>query len=356
MNTIIKTCFQGVSWPTKKNCHFFNCIVFFKFLVECCKGKPTAKVALAVKQEPKMLKLSDRGMGTIYLVGENHYIGNEHQKFQRAVLELAAKKKLVYAMEGLERDDLAEQEMRDCFQEKGINGMSNGYLFGFEDPFFHLFNNVLDLNFLLRNVCQKSSNPSDPFTQIIESKKNDLLCPLVLKSNQESLKNFWNCKILQPNPIFAYLTKFKSQLIQKPFATQTAIFAKQIPIWKNLDWLNFTREASLIFGEDLKTTLPKKKLETLESLLKSAKEFQPRDDYHMSEAELSTFMTALHLILRNDFIATNLKAVYIRTKLTQKPLVAILGDEHISGITKILSKQGYTVLGAKELSERLKQN
>lgn len=321
-------------------------------LLKCPSNKPKAKAAVPI--ETKGVKLIEREVKIIYLVGENHYSSEECAVYQRKTFELAAGKKLIYAMEGLERDTLAEKEYRDLYEAKGMKGMSSGYLYGFEDPFFNLFNTALDLNFMLRDVFKQNVNSNNQLMIIINEKKNDLLCPLVSKTNQQFLSVFWACETLQGNPIFTFLVKFKEQLIEKSFAVQARFFLRQIPNWANLDWLHFTREISLILSKQVKSLLPSDKHKTLEDLIMNLKEFNPYSNYTQTQEELEWFMTKLHLVLRNPFIANNLQSIHVLTKHLNKPFVSILGDQHIPGITQALRDGGFTVLGARELNERLK--
>lgn len=290
---------------------------------------------------------------TIYLIGENHYESNTDADFQRMIFQQAVEKKLVYAMEGLEHDVLAEKEFIEDLKMKGFPALSSGYLYGVEDPFFIIFKDALSLNNLFRANCRRYPITDSLSEKVIKTKKNDLLCPLVIKTNQRFLKNFWN-STLQGNPIFNYLKTNKESLIKKTFTVQTQIFASQIRKWSNEDWIDFTQEIVLILTEDLKTKLPLEKLQTLEYLLTCLDEFELDSDCDGS-VEDGTFLRSLNLTLRDDFLANNLEKIYNSSKKTQKPLVSILGHAHIPGITEALVNKGFTVLGKQELLKRLNE-
>lgn len=346
MNNILNVFIQGATCFAKGACYLAN------RLTECCRAKSKPRAKDLVERDfttelKNQKKLIERKVQTIYLIGENHYVGDEAVKFKRNIFLLAAAQKLLYAMEGLERDDFAEKQLRDTIERRGVVGMGKGYLYGVEDPFFQLFNNALDLNFFLR-----STDNSAQLEALIDSKKNDLLCSLVLQTNQNYLTEIWS-QGPENNSIFKCLLMNKSSLIEESFQIQSNFFSKKIQVWEHGEWFSFTQYIASSLGQDLKLKLPTEKIETLESLLKSLKEFKLSRGYEYSQQELENFNFTLNIILRNPFIAKNLKNLYSISEQANKPLVAILGNEHIPGITQILTNKGYTVKGSRELLEQL---
>jgi len=332
---IFKSCFRGVECCVQKICYFFGRIT------QCCKGKPKVKGTIIPDDFVELVKkIEDR---KVYLIPENHFSSADNS-FQREIVGNISRKKLIYAMEGVERDAFSEKELRKAI---GLNEDAN--LYGIEDAFFTIFNHASDLNMNLKDY---NPNAIPEFLTIIHNTKTDLLCSFVNKTNQSYLDNFWSNKLFQTNPIFKFLQANKEVLISKDLEQQVEIFERKIGGWTNASWVELTKGVVLILAPDLKKNLPEKNHRILEYLLGTIDKKGISDN----QTEFLKFRNALQLDLRNDFIADNLANVYNITKDLKKPLVSILGEHHIPGITKLLCTKGFTILGKKELDAELKKS
>lgn len=301
---------------------------------------------------------NDNSNNALYLIGEEHY-SDADMNFVFDIMHKAAKKRLIYAKEGLERDNLAEKEYRENLQSNGIQGMSNGYLYGIEDPFFIIFKEALALNNLLRTMYKRYDTIDSVSEDVVKGAKNDLLCPLVTKTNQKFLQKFWDNKLLINNSIFKYLKIHKNALVKKTFTEQTKAFKQSIEKWNNASWIEFTQKVALILLEDIKEIIPGEKIETLNFLVNCLDEFELNSDCDSSDSSLGveqTFLKSLHLSLRNDFLVKNLEEIYTETKKLKKPFVCIVGYAHVKGIKKALIEKGFKVLGKQELIQTLQVN
>lgn len=294
---------------------------------------------------------TDNAAKTIYLCGETHYEDGKDSQFQMDILKLAAENKLVYAMEGLERELQVENEFSMQISAH-FQTNKKPCIYGVEDPLFIIFKEALTLHSDFKSL-KKRGTQIDAFSQnVYDTKKNDILCPLVHKSNQKFLGKFWANKQLIGNPIFDYLKKHKAALIKKTFQAQTATFKPQIEQWTDNNWIDFNREIVLILEPQVAKQIPTEKLETLEFLVTCVEDFELETDCD-ARAASQYFLKKLHLNLRNDFIIKNLEDIYSITKSQKKPVVCILGSAHIEGVKKGLEEKRFTVLGKKEFLKTL---
>lgn len=328
---IVKACFQVM------NCLAGGLHYFFQRTVECCFfGKPKAKQTSIIHNpmpSEKLKTLQERKV--IYLLPENHFFpSNQDVQFKKEILFKAIPaKKLIYGMEGLERNGFAEQELRITL---GLT--KEAALYGIENSFYHIFNTACDLNIKLKD----KSNDLD---EVIRDDKKNLLAALVNQGNQTYLDNFWKSTVLQKNALFRYLKTEKKSLSSMPLQAQMQIFGK-IEVAKPI-WLEFTKQAALILVPDLKNILSKDQQKQLAlNYLEDNFEIKSID-------QLLTICEHLHLNIREDFIAENFVSIYELTKNQNNPFASHLGEKHITGIKSRLEKQGFTILGKKELEDIL---
>jgi len=286
----------------------------------------------------------DENTKTIYLCGENHYNSDEDSRFQMFIMQLASQKLLVYAKEGLEREVQAEKEFSRIVKAH-FNTAGNPLIFGVEDPLFIIFKEALNINVSLTSIEKSNSYFDTQGQEIYESKKNDILCPLVHKANQKFLNEFWENKELIGNPIFDYLKENKSALIKKDFKAQTKAFKPQLKRWTDSKWIDFTREIVLVLEPMVSQQIPEEKLDILAFLLSCLNNFKLGSNCDSEDPSLY-FMKKLHLELRNDFIVNNIVEIYSFSK--GKPVVCILGEAHIEGVKANLQNKGFIVLGKNE--------
>lgn len=284
-----------------------------------------------------------------FLNGENEkviYLCEESDNFRDLILESAVKRELNCAMEGIEREIIAEEEFSMIIKNRfGTEGKA--FIYGVEDPRMIIFQAALTLNNVLRSAEKRHSWTEFTRTTNSRTKKSDILCPLVHKSNQKFLDEFWSNKKLIGNPIFDYLKANKNRLMKKALLAQILTLEPQIKKWKDSDWVEFTQEVALILAPMIEKLLPGDKLEALTFLLTCLEDFELKSNCDAEEESLF-FMRTLHLDLRNHFIIKNLEEIYSLSNKEKRTTVCILDHSRIDGVRAGLEKKGFRVLGRKE--------
>lgn len=328
-------------------CFFQGFANLFNRIVICCKGKskarakkalqPQAQALMQVKQTEK--KISDRKV--IYVLTENHYVNIETEDLKEPLMKKAAQKEVIYAREGIERDEFEETQFINLYNKQKIPSIEVGYLWGVEDPCMQIFNNALDLN-----VCLNGLAMDETTIDIINGKKTDLLLAFVSPSAQKYLQHFFDKEGSYQNPIFLFLKKCRNDIMKQELQMKMITFSRAMHHykWKLKDWLNFNFKVATFMRPQIEKLFPNKK-DTI------AKVFQLAGQDSLDEKQLETVMPLLHLELRNAPIAKSLINIHELTENIRKfsvsplPLVTVLGEAHFSGVKEILENQGFTVLG-----------
>lgn len=272
----------------------------------------------------------------IYLIGEYHDDPDD-VKFRTWVDQLASERKIIAAEEGLERDLIAETNWKEKLW-RGKKG--TGYLHGVEDFCAQRFLTAMLVNRISRMAIHYNDFEKE---EVSLSEKLELLEAVTSIKFKKLFPNFWHSKSLQNNSIFNSLriNKAFSRKYDKWSTSDWREFAK----WSSLDWIEFTRELALVFAEDMKNKLSSQRLEILQVALTYLNQ---TDDIDFE----NNFGRLVAINLRDDFIAKNLEEIYAFTHIG-KPLVCILGQAHIKGVSETLRKQGFTVLDKEALRENM---
>ncbi len=265
----------------------------------------------------------------VYLCGENH--ANENDiRFKNQIMYRANNNELVYAHESISREIEAERLfLQYVGYERGI--------YGVESALYSIFMNAVEIA-VLRDA-----------KDLPQPNEKDFLRFLVLRPNQSFLDKFWEQETLSNNAIFTFLKKHKDALSKSTMQVQHDIFVSQIKKFKNKDWIDFSRQILLELGPIIAKQISNEKLQTLEFLMQSGAHGLKLERFSTVEEMsglLLRFGAAASLELRDDFIINNIAEIYSIAK--GKPLVSILGKDHIKAVKEGLKNKGFTVLGKKE--------
>lgn len=279
----------------------------------------------------------NKDVKVIYLCGENH-ANEDDTRFKEWIMSHANKNELVYAHEGIPREVEAEHLFLEYMgHERGI--------YGVENSLYSIFMDAVQIA-ALRDALD-SPQPNE----------ESILFLSILESNQLSLDKFWKQETLSNNAIFTFLKKRKDTLSKSTMQVQRDTIRSQIGTFKNRDWIDFCRQIALELGPIVAKQIPSEKLQTLEFLMQCASHGLKLERFSTVE-EMSGFLVhfgeAVSVELRNGFMINNIAEIYSIAK--GKPLVCILGADHIKGVKEGLEKKGFKVLGKKEFLKTHNKN
>lgn len=284
----------------------------------------------------------------IYLSGESHHFSDIDKAYNQLIVQLMGIGEVCYAAERLQHVPDAEEAFREIIRQRpDHNASHNPLIFGVEDPLFNIFRDALNINTAFRSINKRGFALADVNYM---GNRDSLPLALVLKSNQKYLSNFWKNKRLIGNPIFDHLKKNKKALIKMALKDQTTKFKTELAQATDNDWISFAHEIVLILKPTITELISLEKHESLDFLLTCLEDFSLESNCD-PEAPSKFFLSKVNLELRDDFIVNNLEDIY---SLRQgRPLVCILGNQHIKDVKLGLEKKGFTVLGRKAFLRKI---